>query len=165
MVTMVTMEIQYTGPLCHVCSFIFSFISSSSLHPLDLSLPPAFPSTPFLLLSSIILGILVSYPRIITIKKRINLDCLAYCHYHTYFVSVVVWFVDSAWCACFSTCRNYSNILDQVILQKKANKLRLSALLLSTSSNMWSLVHRVVVVYLLCIFVWLLVLVCLSCLT
>ena len=84
MITMVTMETKYTAPL------------SQLYHPLyllylpDLSLSWAFLSSLSVLLSSIIFVIIVYYLRIITMKKLINLDCLACYYRYAYFV-----FVDS----------------------------------------------------------------------
>ena len=72
----------------HTTLFSQLYHSLHLFHPPDLFLSQAFSSLLSILLSSIVFVIIVSYQRIITMKKLMNLDHLAcYCHY-TCFVSV-----------------------------------------------------------------------------
>ncbi len=104
------------------------------LHPSDLSSSRAFPSLPSILPSSIGLVIIVCYLHIITIKKLINLDCLAYYCRHSCFVSIdnLSIGVGSTFNSICTFCKSSSRIL-WLIKDKnneKTDKSRPSGLLL-----------------------------------
>ena len=82
MVIMITIETKYTAPFFQ---FYYLFYL---LYLSDLSSSWTFSSPPSVLSFFIVLNIIVYYLRIITMKKLIHLDCLAYYCCCTYFVSI-----------------------------------------------------------------------------